>query len=128
MPFFSSSAFSGYGDDDKGFYAVYRRVFERIVELEEQFPPTDEDSYDNADAPPFGSAKTEEEHVKHFYAYWSNFVTHNSFAFLEKWRLSEVCGCCSGNNRDTLAGTQQTVQATDGAGQQKAAIGRAQGV
>lgn len=36
MPFFDSSAFKGYGDDEKGFFAVYRNLFAFLEDLEEE--------------------------------------------------------------------------------------------
>jgi DnaJ family protein A protein 5 len=35
-PFFSVSCFSGFEDDEKGFYAVYRDIFEKIKYEEEK--------------------------------------------------------------------------------------------
>ncbi len=66
-------------------------MFESIVELEQQWPPPEnEDGYDNADAPSFGTSSSSEEDVKHFYAFWSNFLSGMPFAFAEQHRLSEV--------------------------------------
>jgi DnaJ family protein A protein 5 len=36
MPFFDTSAFKGYGDDEKGFFAVYRNLFAFFEDLEEE--------------------------------------------------------------------------------------------
>ena len=36
MPFFDTSAFKGYGDDEKGFFAVYRNLFAFLEDLEEE--------------------------------------------------------------------------------------------
>lgn len=36
MPFFNTAAFSGYGDDDRGFFAVYRNLFAFLEDLEEE--------------------------------------------------------------------------------------------
>jgi len=33
-PYFSSSCFSGFGDDRKGFYRVYSRIFDKIDQEE----------------------------------------------------------------------------------------------
>ncbi len=35
MPFFSASAFTGYGDDEKGFYQVYQNIFSMILKKEQ---------------------------------------------------------------------------------------------
>ncbi|XP_078392113.1 dnaJ homolog subfamily C member 21-like, partial [Cetorhinus maximus] len=34
LQYFTTACYSGYADDEKGFYTVYRRVFEEIVEEE----------------------------------------------------------------------------------------------
>lgn len=36
MPYFNTSVFSGYGDDDRGFFAVYRNLFAFLEDLEEE--------------------------------------------------------------------------------------------
>lgn len=35
MPYFSPSAFTGYGDDEKGFYQVYQNIFTTILKKEQ---------------------------------------------------------------------------------------------
>ena len=35
MPYFSPSAFTGYGDDEKGFYQVYQNIFSMILKKEQ---------------------------------------------------------------------------------------------
>ena len=107
MPFFSSSAFSGFGDNSGGFYTVYRDVFEAVAK-EETSASTDDDDLDDEDgssrrtssrgsvpselppAPSFGTSKSPEADVRQFYAYWSNFVSRQSFAQADKYRLSEA--------------------------------------
>lgn len=36
FPYFSSSCYSGYGDEDGGFYDVFSKIFQEIEELERQ--------------------------------------------------------------------------------------------
>ena len=107
MPFFSSSAFSGFGDNAGGFYTVYRDVFEAVAKEEAMGASTDDDDLDDEDgssrrssrgstpsdlppAPSFGTSQSPEADVRQFYAYWSNFVSRQSFAQADKYRLSEA--------------------------------------
>lgn len=67
VPFFVSSCYSGFGDDENGFYAVYRTVFETIVK--EDLPYMEE----KQETPPsFGISKSPYEEVHAFYAYWQS--------------------------------------------------------
>ncbi|TFJ86045.1 hypothetical protein NSK_002865 [Nannochloropsis salina CCMP1776] len=86
-PFFSASAFNGYGDRDEGFYAVYRRVFERVDARERegavataQYPPS----------PGFGGPKTVWADVAAFYGYWGDFVSRLSFGWEDEYREQDA--------------------------------------
>ncbi|KAI8076546.1 uncharacterized protein B0P05DRAFT_512069 [Gilbertella persicaria] len=101
MGYFSVSEFKGYEDTPKGFYNVYRNLFQRLANEEEEAfrnnPPEDDDDIHSATYyPSFGNAETsfidanEGYSVKDFYGAWSNFSTVKSFAWMDKWRLSDA--------------------------------------
>ncbi|PVD23880.1 hypothetical protein C0Q70_17154 [Pomacea canaliculata] len=56
--YFTSSCYSGYGDDDKGFYAVYRDVFKTLAE--EDYVFMDDKDSDN-EFPTFGDSQSDYE-------------------------------------------------------------------
>jgi len=118
MHYFSATAFSGFGDDAKGFYSVYREAFDAVTQAESAFGSAggadDEDDYDDEDddgngggrrrrggggatatpagerPPSFGTSTSTEEEVRHFYAYWTNFASHQRFAQADQYKLSEA--------------------------------------
>ncbi|XP_078476929.1 dnaJ homolog subfamily C member 21 isoform X1 [Lampetra fluviatilis] len=80
MPYFTASCYSGFGDDNKGFYTVYRGVFEEVAE--EEFVEDDADD----EFPPFGDAGSDYETVVHvFYAYWQSFSSRRLFSWKEAY-------------------------------------------
>lgn len=93
FPYFSTMCFEGYGDDENGFYAVYRAVFEKLVEEDAEFE-TDIDGHSTQDSksegkmPGFGDSQSSYEEVVHtFYAYWQSYSTKRSFAWLNPYDL-----------------------------------------
>jgi DnaJ family protein A protein 5 len=79
FPYFSSSCYSGFGHDENGFYAVYRRVFEEIVK--EDLPYFDEDQAKEM-PPGFGDADTPYPDVHAFYSHWQSYSTPKTFAWV----------------------------------------------
>ncbi|XP_053304106.1 dnaJ homolog subfamily C member 21 [Spea bombifrons] len=82
VQYFTVTCYSGYGDDEKGFYAVYRHVFELIVkeEMESKVDGTSEEY------PSFGDLQSDYDTVVHpFYAYWQSFCTSKNFAWKEEY-------------------------------------------
>ncbi|XP_048450249.1 dnaJ homolog subfamily C member 21 [Rhincodon typus] len=82
LQYFTSTCYSGYGDDEKGFYAVYRGIFEQIVqeELESLQEPED------LAFPTFGDSRSDYKTVVHlFYAHWQSFCTRRSMAWRDKY-------------------------------------------
>ncbi|KAM7149807.1 dnaJ homolog subfamily C member 21 [Molossus nigricans] len=82
LHYFTVTCYSGYGDDEKGFYTVYRNVFEMIAkeELESVLEEDDEDF------PTFGDSQSDYDTVVHpFYAYWQSFCTQKNFAWKEEY-------------------------------------------
>ncbi|KAF7724395.1 hypothetical protein EC973_001121 [Apophysomyces ossiformis] len=102
MRYFSISEFRGFGDNDNGFFAVYRKLFQKLSEEEEnayhQEPPDDGRSF--TPYPSFGDSKTPfadndgylgyGAYVRDFYSSWTNFSSAKSFQWMDKWRLSEA--------------------------------------
>ncbi|XP_008557293.1 dnaJ homolog subfamily C member 21 [Microplitis demolitor] len=85
FPYFSSSCFKGYGDDDSGFYAVYRHVFEELAAEDLEFADDDQE------IPGFGDSKSSYEDVVHpFYAHWQSYSTKRSFAWLDPYDIRDV--------------------------------------
>lgn len=68
------TSFKGYGDDENGFYSVYRGVFANIAALEGQL-----------DLPSFGTSESSDELVEEFYSFWRSFVTQRSFTWADKY-------------------------------------------
>lgn len=85
FPFFSSSSYTGYGDDEEGFYHVYQAAFDEIEELEVQ-----EDD-NGSSAPRMGGSSTLwTDGPGQFYAYWENFSTCRSFAWCDKYNPNDA--------------------------------------
>ncbi|KAJ6656090.1 hypothetical protein lerEdw1_004139 [Lerista edwardsae] len=82
LHYFTVTCYSGYGDDDKGFYAVYRHVFEMIAKEEmESMPEEDPEEF-----PSFGDSQSDYDTVVHcFYGYWQSFCTRKNFAWKEEY-------------------------------------------
>lgn len=84
--YFNTSCFKGYNDDEKGFYTVYRQVFEKITAEDEPFRD-DKDM----EPPQFGYSDSSYEEVVHnFYAYWQSYCTAKSYSWFDKYDLSEA--------------------------------------
>ncbi|XP_008260327.1 dnaJ homolog subfamily C member 21 [Oryctolagus cuniculus] len=82
LHYFTVTCYSGYGDDEKGFYTVYRNVFEMIAK-EEMESVLEEDA---EDFPTFGDSQSDYDTVVHpFYAYWQSFCTQKNFAWKEEY-------------------------------------------
>ncbi|XP_075165134.1 dnaJ homolog subfamily C member 21 [Haematobia irritans] len=86
--YFTVSCFKGYADDSKGFYAVYREVFERIAAEDAEFMD-DEEEMENI--PKFGdSTSSYEEVVGPFYAWWSAYCTKRTYTWLCPYDVNEI--------------------------------------
>ncbi|XP_044148694.1 dnaJ homolog subfamily C member 21 isoform X2 [Bufo gargarizans] len=82
VQYFTVTCYSGYGDDEKGFYAVYRHVFDLIVKEELDSKIND----DGEEYPTFGDSRSDYDTVVHpFYAYWQSFCTGKNFAWKEEY-------------------------------------------
>ncbi|KAI8089563.1 uncharacterized protein BX664DRAFT_263089 [Halteromyces radiatus] len=106
MRYFSVSEYKGYNDSDQGFYTVYRQLFQKLANEEEEAyrnSPSEDDGMGSSGyttLPSFGNSKTPfadndgylgyGAYVRDFYGAWSNFSTQKSFQWLDKWRLSDA--------------------------------------
>eukprot|EP00928_Gymnodinium_smaydae_P009504 TRINITY_DN1356_c0_g1_i1.p1 TRINITY_DN1356_c0_g1~~TRINITY_DN1356_c0_g1_i1.p1 ORF type:complete len:623 (-),score=150.68 TRINITY_DN1356_c0_g1_i1:53-1792(-) len=85
--YFSTSCFEGFGDDARGFFAVYADLFTSIDTEEEEWEDADED---HVNMPPFGDSKTEWRDVSAFYRRWSDFCSRKAFGHADKWNPREA--------------------------------------
>lgn len=78
-----------YTDSPTGFYGFLRETFAQLAKEEEI--AADWAGTDVVDYPSFGHAEdTHEEVAKPFYTVWASFGTAKSFAWRDKWRLSDA--------------------------------------
>ncbi|KAM3600093.1 uncharacterized protein V6R79_017312 [Siganus canaliculatus] len=85
LQYFTVTCYSGYGDDEKGFYTVYRNLFESIVKEEMEHSKV-EDEEEEEPFPPFGNSDSDYDSVVHvFYGYWQSFCTRKNFAWKEEY-------------------------------------------
>lgn len=88
FPYFTSQCFKGYGDDENGFYSVYRKVFEQITK--EDIAHMDSKS-DFDEIPDFGNSTSDyEDIVGPFYGYWSSYTTKKSYVWLDPYSIREA--------------------------------------
>ncbi|EDQ84902.1 uncharacterized protein MONBRDRAFT_34486 [Monosiga brevicollis MX1] len=84
MPYFSSSAYSSYDDDDdESFWAVYNDIFSQVHEEDVKFGAT-------STFIPFGNSSTPFSEVSAFYAHWEAYVTTIPFHSKDKWDIREA--------------------------------------
>ncbi|NXN86079.1 DJC21 protein, partial [Bombycilla garrulus] len=82
LHYFTVSCYSGYGDDEMGFFTVYRQVFEKIAKEELEYMTRE----DIEEFPMFGYSHSDYDTVVHpFYAYWQSFCTQKNFAWKEEY-------------------------------------------
>ncbi|XP_019131093.2 dnaJ homolog subfamily C member 21 isoform X1 [Larimichthys crocea] len=85
LQYFTVTCYSGFGDDEKGFYTVYRNLFESIVKEEMEHSKVD-DEEEEEQFPPFGDSQSDYDTVVHlFYGYWQSFCTRKNFAWKEEY-------------------------------------------
>ncbi|KAG0206802.1 hypothetical protein BGX28_001828 [Mortierella sp. GBA30] len=98
MKYFSSSIYKGFQDNNAGFFAVYRNIFDKLAQEEAEAVANDR-SEDSTGAqvkfPSFGCSTTSyddnsDSDVKQFYNAWLTFSSQKSFSWCDKYRLSEA--------------------------------------
>ena len=80
--YFQPSAYSGYDDGPKSFYAVYGGVFSALS--------AEEEAAGARPAPALGAADAPWAAVSAFYRHWESFVSSKSFGFADMWNLAEA--------------------------------------
>ena len=86
--YFTPSCFKGYDDDDKGFYAVYREVFNKLAAEDSEYMSEDDSDFE---IPDFGrSDSSYDEVVRPFYAYWQSYSTKKSYAWLDPYDIRDA--------------------------------------
>lgn len=84
--YFSPSCYKGFGDDEKGFYSVYREVFNTILVEESVYFEIDPD-----EIPTFGRSDSDyTEIVRPFYNFWCGFNTHKPFGWLDQHDIRQA--------------------------------------
>lgn len=84
--YFSPSCYKGFGDDDNGFYSVYREVFSTILIEESVYFDVDPD-----DIPTFGRSNSDyTDIVRTFYNFWCGFSTHKPFGWLDEYDIRQA--------------------------------------
>jgi len=79
--YFSPSCYSGYGDDEDGFYSVYSKLFKEISDADYTFMNADEEDY-----PQFGNSDTDPNFVvKEFYGFWQSYFTKRTYVWKEEY-------------------------------------------
>ncbi|XP_034243677.1 dnaJ homolog subfamily C member 21 [Thrips palmi] len=88
FPYFTTSCFKGFGDDDGGYYAVYREVFNKIAAEDSEYM---EDGDSDFEIPSFGNSSSDfKEVVQPFYAYWQDYSTKKSFSWLDQCDIRDL--------------------------------------
>lgn len=88
FPYFTTSCFKGFGDDDGGFYSVYREVFNKIAAEDSEYM---EDGDSDFEIPGFGKSTSDfKETVQPFYAYWQDYSTKKSFSWLDQCDIRDL--------------------------------------
>lgn len=84
--YFSPSCYKGFGDEDKGFYTVYREVFNTILIEESVYFDLDPD-----EIPTFGRSDSDyADVVRLFYNFWCGFNTHKPFGWLDEYDIRQA--------------------------------------
>ncbi|XP_037092420.1 dnaJ homolog subfamily C member 21-like [Pollicipes pollicipes] len=85
--YFTASCYSGYADDEKGFYAVYREIFKTLAAEDSEFT---KDGDSDFEIPEFGDSQSVfEEVVQPFYAYWQSYCTRKTYTWLDKYDIRQ---------------------------------------
>lgn len=75
-------------DAPNGFFGILQDTFDALAQQE--IAACEWDDQPIIEYPSFGSAGDDDAVARHFYSAWSNFATRKSFAWEDKWRLSDA--------------------------------------
>lgn len=84
--YFNSSCYKGFGDDNEGFYTVYRIVFEKIAAEDSEYMEEEE----FLKIPMFGNSKSSFDDIVTFYGYWESYSTKKSYSWLFTHDVNEI--------------------------------------
>jgi DnaJ family protein A protein 5 len=91
MQYFDAGCYRGYGDDPKGFYAVYRRLFGQIEEFENDHLGDEDLEYDAYAHTSFGSRDTAyDPAVARFYERWVPFASQRPFLEVQAYDVEHA--------------------------------------
>lgn len=90
----SAAAFSGFGDDESGFYQTYTRAFREVWDAERDWGEASSDGsgWGQGSPPEMGGSKDSYETAEEFYGTWSGFVSELSFGWEDEYNVNEVSG------------------------------------
>ncbi|KAH8582933.1 DNAj domain [Cryptosporidium sp. chipmunk genotype I] len=89
--YFSRDIFGDFNDDNNGFYTVYKKLFEDIIEEEVKYLSKNSSEYTFwKSANRFGDSKTNLDTVMEFYRFWSNFSSTRTFSWKDLWNLNQA--------------------------------------
>lgn len=88
FPYFSASAYSGWGDCGDGFYAVYGRAFQQVHEQEVSFARA-YGGKTEVQPPSFGTSCSQPAEFLPFYRFWQSFSTVKDFAWCDAYKVSD---------------------------------------
>ena len=78
----TASCYSGYSDDEGGFYETYQKVFRTLEEEDKAFYEGDPSEFSY---PTFGRSDSSPEIWQYFYGFFSAYVTPRSYNWLDKY-------------------------------------------
>ena len=82
LQYFTATCYSGFGDDEGGFYEVYQTVFKTLEDEDRSFYEGDPAEFNY---PPFGRSDSPSDVWQEFYAFFSTYVTPRSYNWLDKY-------------------------------------------
>lgn len=88
VPYMHPGCFSGYGDDDGGFFAVYSDLFQQVFDSEQEgwVNEGNIEAMPHSDLPhDFGRSDSDWDLVGNFYRHWESFSSCRSFAWADKY-------------------------------------------
>ncbi|KAK0480286.1 DnaJ domain-containing protein [Armillaria novae-zelandiae] len=89
--FFDATIWSGFADDDNGFFTVYRNLFNRLKAEEAMISDTELSSFGYSTWAWTPAQKGEDlPAARTFYNVWINFITNKDFSWCDQWNLAEA--------------------------------------
>ncbi|KAK0204621.1 DnaJ domain-containing protein [Desarmillaria ectypa] len=89
--FFDATIWSGFADDENGFFTVYRNLFNRLKAEEAMISDIDLPSFGYSTWTWTPAHKGEDSPAaRTFYNVWINFVTNKDFSWCDQWNLTEA--------------------------------------